>query len=207
MTNEEIIGQLEWVRKRISDITYSPESFEAINSAIEAVKKQDEILENNKNLCKHCEELKGENKMLSDVKENLEKKIEFLMQQIRLWQSWESTEQQGKDCVENMNEQETFIEEEKKWSYEQGYKDGSIEGSAEEYDKGWRQGFLDCLDNKGCWEEIEILPEVYDIKGVKTWASKMMCSKCGFTTIAIEGKFTQYNGCPNCFADMRGDKE
>ena len=116
------------------------------------------------------------------------------------------TIQQESDCVENMNEQETFIEEEKKWSYEQGYKDGSIEGSAEEYDKGWRQGFLDCLDNKGYWEEIEILPEVYDIEGVKTWASKMMCSRCGFTTIAIEGKFTQYNGCPNCFADMRGKR-
>lgn len=113
MINKEIIERLEWVKKRISEITYSPESFEAINSAIEIVKKQDEILENNKNLCKHCEELKEENKMLSDVKENLEKKIEFLMQQIRLWQS---TEQQESDCVENMNEQETFIEEEKKWS-------------------------------------------------------------------------------------------
>ena len=164
---------------------------------------KDEILENNKNLCKHCEELKEENKMLSDAKENLEKKVEFFMQQIRLWRSSEQQVYPESDCAENMNEQETFIEEEKKWSYEQGYKDGSIEGSAEEYDKGWRQGFLDCLDNKGCWEEIEILPEVYDVEGVKTWASKMMCSKCGFTTIAIEGKLTQYNGCPNCFADMR----
>lgn len=37
-------------------------------------------------------------------------RIEFLMQQIRLWQSWASTEQQGKDSEENMNEQETFGE-------------------------------------------------------------------------------------------------
>lgn len=43
----------------------------------------------------------------------LNERIEFLMQQIRLWQSWASTEQQGKDCEENMNEQETFIDEER----------------------------------------------------------------------------------------------
>lgn len=41
----------------------------------------------------------------------LNERIEFLMQQIRLWQSWASTEQQGKDSEENMNEQETFIDE------------------------------------------------------------------------------------------------
>lgn len=37
MTNEEAIGQLKWVNKRISDITYSPESFEALNLAIKAL--------------------------------------------------------------------------------------------------------------------------------------------------------------------------
>lgn len=57
---------------------------------------------------------------------------------------------------------------------------------------------------KGKWEEIEVIPEAYDITGVKTWASKMQCNQCGFTTFAIEGKFAQYDYCPNCGADMRG---
>lgn len=57
---------------------------------------------------------------------------------------------------------------------------------------------------KGEWEEIEVIPEAYDIAGVKTWASKMRCNQCGFTTFAIEGKFAQYDYCPNCGADMRG---
>ena len=58
---------------------------------------------------------------------------------------------------------------------------------------------------KGEWEEIEVIPEAYDIAGVKTWASKMRCNQCGFTTFAIEGKFAQYDYCPNCGADMRGE--
>lgn len=37
MTNKEAIKQLEWVKKRICDITYSPESFEALNLAIKAL--------------------------------------------------------------------------------------------------------------------------------------------------------------------------
>ena len=51
---------------------------------------------------------------------------------------------------------------------------------------------------KGKWKEIEVIPEAYDIAGVKTWASKMRCNQCGFTTFAIEGRFAQYNFCPNC---------
>jgi len=43
MTSEETIKRLEWVKKRICDITYSPESFEAINSAIEAVKRDAKV--------------------------------------------------------------------------------------------------------------------------------------------------------------------
>lgn len=42
MTNQEAIEQLKWVRNRISDITYSPESFEAINLAIEALEDIEE---------------------------------------------------------------------------------------------------------------------------------------------------------------------
>lgn len=57
---------------------------------------------------------------------------------------------------------------------------------------------------KGEWEEIEVIPEAYDIAGVKTWASMMRCNQCGFTTFAIEGHFAQYDFCPSCGADMRG---
>jgi len=57
----------------------------------------------------------------------------------------------------------------------------------------------------GEWEEIAVIADAYDISGVKTWASKMKCDQCGFTTIAIEGHFSQYNYCPYCGADMRGE--
>lgn len=56
---------------------------------------------------------------------------------------------------------------------------------------------------KGEWIEVEVIADAYDISGVKTWASKMRCDQCCFTTIAIEGCFSQYNFCPNCGADMR----
>lgn len=58
----------------------------------------------------------------------------------------------------------------------------------------------------GEWIEVEVFPEVYDIEGVKTWGSEMQCDQCGFKHIAIEGRITQYNFCPNCGADMRGEK-
>ena len=54
----------------------------------------------------------------------------------------------------------------------------------------------------GRWEEIEVIAEAYDIAGVKTWASKMQCDQCGFSTFAIEGCFSQYHFCPNCGARM-----
>lgn len=63
---------------------------------------------------------------------------------------------------------------------------------------------------KGEWEEIAVIAipyDIYDISGVKSWASKMKCDQCGFTTIAIEGHFSQYNFCPSCGADMRGEQE
>ena len=42
MNNKEAIEQLKWVQKRICDITYSPESFEALDLAIKALKFIDE---------------------------------------------------------------------------------------------------------------------------------------------------------------------
>lgn len=60
---------------------------------------------------------------------------------------------------------------------------------------------------KGEWEETEVIANAYGISGVKTWASKMMCDQCGFTTFAIEGHFSQYNFCPNCGACMKGEQD
>ena len=79
----------------------------------------------------------------------------------------------------------------------------------------WTGGIIYALDaihaqperKKGEWEEIAVIADVCDIRGVKTWASKMKCDQCGFTTIAIEGHFSQYNFCPNCGAKMRGDQD
>ena len=62
-------------------------------------------------------------------------------------------------------------------------------------------------ERTGEWLEAEVLSEAYDIEGVKTWGSKMQCDQCGFTHTAIEGHMAQYNFCPNCGADMRGDTE
>lgn len=59
----------------------------------------------------------------------------------------------------------------------------------------------------GYWEETVVLTSAYDIMGNKTWASQMRCNKCGFTTFAVEGKFSQYNFCPECGVDMREDGE
>ena len=59
----------------------------------------------------------------------------------------------------------------------------------------------------GRWEEIEVIAEAYDIAGVKTWASKMQCDQCGFSTFAIEGCFSQYHFCPNCGASMSEGEE
>ena len=55
---------------------------------------------------------------------------------------------------------------------------------------------------KGEWLEVEVLPEVYDIEGIKTWGSEMQCDQCGFRHTAIEGHMAQYNYCPNCGSDM-----
>ena len=43
MTNEEAIKQLEWVRNIISKSCFSPESFEAINIAIGAIKRDTKV--------------------------------------------------------------------------------------------------------------------------------------------------------------------
>ena len=38
----------------------------------------------------------------------------------------------------------------------------------------------------------------FDIGGVKTWYIQIMCSKCGFIKVAIEGRTGLYKFCPNC---------
>lgn len=42
MTSKEAIERLKWVEKRISDITYSPESFEALELAIKALEEPEQ---------------------------------------------------------------------------------------------------------------------------------------------------------------------
>lgn len=59
----------------------------------------------------------------------------------------------------------------------------------------------------GEWIEAEVLPEVYDIEGVKTWGSKMQCDQCGFSFTAVEGHISQYNYCPMRGARMNGGEE
>lgn len=59
----------------------------------------------------------------------------------------------------------------------------------------------------GKWIEVEVFPESYDIYGNKTWSSEMQCDQCGFRHTAIEGHMAQYNYCPNCGADMRGEED
>lgn len=58
---------------------------------------------------------------------------------------------------------------------------------------------------KGRWVEVVDRTEMYDKEGVKTWGMLFQCNQCGFVLNAIEGHTGQYNYCPNCGADMRGD--
>lgn len=57
----------------------------------------------------------------------------------------------------------------------------------------------------GRWVEVVGRTEMYDKEGVKTWGMLFQCNKCGFVLNAVEGHTGQYNYCPNCGADMRGD--
>ena len=60
---------------------------------------------------------------------------------------------------------------------------------------------------KGRWVEVVDRTEMYDKEGVKTWGMLFQCNQCGFVLNAVEGHTGQYNYCPNCGADMRGDKQ
>lgn len=73
MTNKEIIEQLEWIKKRISNITYSPESFEALNlaekavSALENRASVDTFINEFKERLKRYGQSHGNNRILEDV--------------------------------------------------------------------------------------------------------------------------------------------
>ena len=75
----------------------------------------------------------------------------------------------------------------------------------------WRdieaQPTADVRENvKGRWVEVVDRTEMYDKEGVKTWGMLFQCNQCGFVLNAIEGHTGQYNYCPNCGADMRGEQ-
>lgn len=57
----------------------------------------------------------------------------------------------------------------------------------------------------GRWVEVVDRTEMYDKEGVKTWGMLFQCNQCGFVLNAIEGHTGQYNFCPNCGAEMRGE--
>lgn len=59
----------------------------------------------------------------------------------------------------------------------------------------------------GKWIEVRIMPKAFDITGDETWASVMQCDKCGFEMFAVEGHMAQYNFCPSCGADLKGEQE
>lgn len=77
----------------------------------------------------------------------------------------------------------------------------------------WREVVTERISNlpsaqrTGEWEEVEVIADVYDISGVKTWASRMKCDQCGFRHTAIEGHMAQYNFCPNCGSYNGGKNE
>ena len=70
------------------------------------------------------------------------------------------------------------------------------------------QPTVDVRENvKGRWVEVVDRTEMYDKEGVKTWGMLFQCNQCGFVLNAVEGHTGQYNYCPNCGADMRGDND
>lgn len=46
---------------------------------------------------------------------------------------------------------------------------------------------------------------VFDLAGEETWAVRMICSECSFSTNFVEGHNSQYRYCPNCGAEMEGE--
>ena len=58
---------------------------------------------------------------------------------------------------------------------------------------------------RGEWIAVVDKTEMYDKEGVKTWGTLFQCNKCGFVLNAVEGHTGQYNFCPNCGANMRGE--
>lgn len=87
-----------------------------------------------------------------------------------------------------------------------------IDNDGKEHDGVTLQSVIDMMPTadvrenvKGRWVEVVDRTEMYDKEGVKTWGMLFQCNQCGFVLNAIEGHTGQYNYCPNCGADMRGD--
>lgn len=50
MTREEAIDRIKWAKQRLDSVTYSPETQEALNMAIEALKEMSHL----HLICPHC---------------------------------------------------------------------------------------------------------------------------------------------------------
>jgi len=75
------------------------------------------------------------------------------------------------------------------------------------------RGYMKAVEDrpKGEWIEVEWYPIAVPSKWCENdekpiYASKLQCSKCGFTRNFLDGHTAQYNFCPQCGADMRGER-
>ena len=59
----------------------------------------------------------------------------------------------------------------------------------------------------GEWIEVEKIQTSIPISkdDKPSFEYRLRCSECGFTKNFLDGHTAQYNFCPNCGADMRGE--
>lgn len=69
--------------------------------------------------------------------------------------------------------------------------------------KPYQKGGKKMTENKGEWIEREDMDYIDENKVVH---NHFECNKCGLIHDFIDGHTSQYNFCPNCGADMRGEE-
>lgn len=67
---------------------------------------------------------------------------------------------------------------------------------------------IEALERKhGKWEFYSRDEDAFDVYGNESWAIRYYCSNCNFMHAFIENHTAQYNFCPNCGSEMRGDND